>query len=214
MACSWVISHTIPSYLLQGENSTSLNNNLMVIGYRTIIWPGLANILDVIYAIGMGIGLSVHSFGCSPVYLSTHHTFIMSTHFQTNSPGDLSETCWIHSSCYTADLVDFWSTHYGSIQTWSTFGHASRNSRRFAASYVLAVSMHLQTNYWWNLAHVQRPNTFWSAPGLINFWSYSTEFRPFPGLWFIEQFVHITRLLIGFSLNLLCKLHVDLLWLD
>ena len=109
MACSWVISHKIPSYLFQGETSTSLNNNLMAIGYRTIIWPGLANILDVIYAIGMGIGLSIHLFGCSPVYLSTHHTFIMSTHFQTNSPGDLSETCWIHSSWYTADLVDFWS---------------------------------------------------------------------------------------------------------
>ena len=120
MACSWVISHKIPSFLLQGETSTSLNNNLMVIGYRTIIWPGLANILDVIYAIGMGIGLSVHSFGCSPVYLSTHHTFIMSTHFQTNSPGDLSETCWIHSSWYTADLVDF--------------GHALLHSSHFLAS--------------------------------------------------------------------------------
>ena len=106
------------------------------------------------------------------------------------------------------------TTHNGSIQTWLTYCHASRNSHRFAASYVLAVSMHLQTNYGWDLAHVQRQNTFWSAPGLINFLSYSTEFRPFPGLWFIKQFVHITRLLIGLSLNLLCKLHMNLLWLD
>ena len=65
--------------------------------------------LDVICAIGIGIGLSVHSFGCWPIYLSTHQTLMVSTHFQTNSPGDWSQTCWIHSSWYSADLVDFWS---------------------------------------------------------------------------------------------------------
>ena len=42
--------------------------------------------------------------------------------------------------------------------------------------------MHLQTNSWWDLAHIRRANTFWSAPGLMSFWSYSTEFPPFPGL--------------------------------
>ena len=47
-------------------------------------------------------------------------------------------------------------------------------------------------------------NSLWAYPGLINFRSCSTEFSPFPGLWY---FLHIPdKPLIGFSSNLVGKL--------
>ena len=69
----------------------------------------MTNILDVIYAIGVGMGLSTHPFGCSSVCLSTCYTSMVFTHFQTNSPGDWSQTCWIHSSWCSPDLIDLMS---------------------------------------------------------------------------------------------------------
>ena len=72
----------------------------------------MTNILD---AIGIGMGLSVHSFGCSSVCLSTHHIIMVSTHFQTNIP----EVEYIH---------------HGTHQIWLTFGHALLHSSHFIAS--------------------------------------------------------------------------------
>ena len=49
-----------------------------------------------------------------------------------------------------------------------------------------AVSMHLQTNCGLDLWQIWSANSSWASPGLINFWSCSTEFPLFPSLWLVE----------------------------
>ena len=95
-----------------------MNNNLMLIRWRTIILPGLANILDVTYAIGIGICLSVHSAVypsiCPPITLS-----------------------WCpHISRHIVQGIDLKFVeyiHHGNQQIWVTFGHALQHPSHFLA---------------------------------------------------------------------------------
>ena len=52
---------------------------------------------------------------------------------------------------------------------------------------------HLQTSYSSDLVQIWRINSSWDSPGLIDFWLYSTNFHPFPGLWLVKQFACIYR---------------------
>ena len=53
--------------------------------------------------------------------------------------------------------------------------------------------MHLQTNCQSDLSEIWWMNSQWISPGLVNLWSYSTEFLRFHGLWLFEQFPCICR---------------------
>ena len=83
--------------------------------------------------------------------------------------------------------------HYGPPQTWLTFGHTPLNFRSFLASdwssSFRAFPDKPLIGLGWNLVS-------WCIMGLprpINFWSCSTEFSMFPGLWLVEQFPRICR---------------------
>ena len=63
-----------------------------------------------------------------------------------------------------------------------------------------AISVHLRPNHWLDWAQIWWTNSLWASPGLINFWSCSTEFWScstefplFPDLWLVEQFPCIWR---------------------
>ena len=56
-----------------------------------------------------------------------------------------------------------------------------------------AVSMQLQMNRWSDWAQIWWANSLWTSLGLINFWSCSAKFPPFPGLWLVEQFLCICK---------------------
>ena len=50
------------------------------------------------------------------------------------------------------------------------------------------VLMHFQINCSGNWPQALWIHSLWDSPGLINFWSCSTEFPLFPGLWLVKQF--------------------------
>ena len=57
-----------------------------------------------------------------------------------------------------------------------------------------AVYVHLPTKRWSDYAQTLWANSLWASPGLINFWSCSTEFPLFPaGLWLVGQLPCIWR---------------------
>ena len=56
-----------------------------------------------------------------------------------------------------------------------------------------SVSLFLETKCWTNCAQMWWAYSLWASPGLINFWSWSTEFLPFPGFWLVGQIPHICR---------------------
>ena len=53
------------------------------------------------------------------------------------------------------------------------------------------VSVHLQTNCWSHWAQMWWTNSLWAFLSLINFWSHSTEFQPFPVLWLVKNSIHL-----------------------
>ena len=84
--------------------------------------------------------------------------------------------CWANSSWYNEPP-----------QAWLTFGHAPLNFGGFLATDHSSSFHALQTNCWLDKAQISQANLLWAFSSLIDFWSCSTEFRLFPGLWLITN---------------------------
>ena len=115
---------------------------------------------------------------------------------------------------YTADRIEIrfsGSFIMGLPNLWLNLG-----SRNFSYSRPLigrVLSVHLQKNYWSDWVQSWWTNSLRASPVLINFWSCSTEFLPFHGLWLTEQFPCICRqTVILFSLDLVGKLTMGFPW--
>ena len=78
-----------------------------------------------------------------------------------------------------------------------------------------AVSVRLQTNHWSDWAQIWWAILTWASLAWFRFWSCSTEFQSFPGLWLIKQYKYICRQTTDrIYLKLVSQLIVGLPWLD
>ena len=83
-----------------------------------------------------------------------------------------------------------WSTNsFPATLAWFNFGHAPPNFYIFLASAWWRNFVYLEKNCWSELAQIWCANPLWESPGLINFWTCSTIFPPFPGIGLGEQFL-------------------------
>ena len=77
--------------------------------------------------------------------------------------------------------------------TWLIFGHNQLNSHRFLASDLLSCFCTFVDKPQIGLSSNLVRNLIGGLLSLINLWSHSAEFPPFPGLWLVKQFLPICR---------------------
>ena len=107
---------------------------------------------------------------------------------------------------------------------WDSLGlvHAPLKYHHFLPSdfFQLFSCICRQTTSWINFKfsgwiHYGCLYSLWNSPDQINFWSHSTGFRPFPGLWFSHSFrTFADKVLTGLSWNLMGYCVLGLLWPD
>ena len=91
---------------------------------------------------------------------------------------------------------------YGTPQTWLTLVYTPLNFHCFLASDWSSSFHAFQTNSWSDWAQIWWPNSLRVSPGLIKFWSCSTGFLLFPGLWLVKEFLCICKQIVdGIEVN-------------
>ena len=106
----------------------------------------------------------------------------------------ISRTISAHFFRLTVDRIE---VKFGEITqrvtplVWFTFHHASPTSKVSWPLIDREVSANFQTNRWLDWAGIYWAKSLWASSLLINIWSCSSEFRQFPALWFVDQFLPI-----------------------